>query len=583
MIKAFRMMAPFIKKYRWKYIIGALFLIIVDGLSLLVPQVIRQFTDWVQFSQLSQERILQSAGWMILLGVLISGGRFLWRMLLYGTSRDLEYDLRDHLFKHFLTLDADFYNKSKVGDLMAHATNDISTVRMAMGPGIMLIVDSLFMTILTVFMMVYTVGLKTAAVGLLALPVISIVVRLFSTKMHARSLAVQNSFSAMTDIVQENLSGVRVIKTYGIEKEREKEFEKNNKDYMEKNLKQIKISGLFDPLITGISGISFVIFMVYGTQQIFVGALTLGDFLAVVNYLFMIVWPLVALGMVFSMFQRGVASMERLQAIHKEQSSLVEKENPVVLKNPSGKISFENVSFHYPNGPEILKDINLEIPAGQSLAILGKTGSGKTTLVSLILRVYDATKGRVALENVDIRDLSLANLRENIAYAPQDNFLFSKSIEDNIAFSSQEKVSKERVVEAAKFADIHEDIMEFPDKYETMVGERGVTLSGGQKQRISIARAYLKDAPVIILDDSLSAVDTETEENILEGLEKIKEQTLILISQRISTVKEADHIIVLDEGRIVQRGKHEELLKEEGLYKRIYEKQLLEDRLKEEG
>lgn len=229
MIKAFRMMAPFIKKYRWKDIIGALFLIIVDGLSLLVPQVIRQFTDWVQFSQLSQERILQSAGWMILLGVLISGGRFLWRMLLYGTSRDLEYDLRDHLFKHFLTLDADFYNKSKVGDLMAHATNDISTVRMAMGPGIMLIVDSLFMTILTVFMMVYTVGLKTAAVGLLALPVISIVVRLFSTKMHARSLAVQNSFSAMTDIVQENLSGVRVIKTYGIEKEREKDLKKTIK------------------------------------------------------------------------------------------------------------------------------------------------------------------------------------------------------------------------------------------------------------------------------------------------------------------------------------------------------------------
>ncbi|MDO5649041.1 MAG: ABC transporter ATP-binding protein [Gallicola sp.] len=583
MIKAFRMMAPFIKKYRWKYIIGALFLIIVDGLSLLVPQVVRQFTDWVQFSQLNQERILQSAGWMIFLGLLISGGRFLWRMLLYGTSRDLEYDLRNHLFKHFLTLDANFYNKSKVGDLMAHATNDIGTVRLAMGPGIMLIVDSLFMTILTIFMMIYTVGIKTALVGLLALPVISIVVRLFSTKMHARSLAVQNSFSAMTDIVQENLSGVRVIKTYGIEKEREDQFEKNNKDYMEKNLQQIKISGLFDPLITGISGISFVIFMIYGTRQIFVGALTLGDFLAVVNYLFMIVWPLVALGMVFSMFQRGVASMERLQAIHKEKTSLVIKENPVVLKKPSGKIVFENVSFHYPEGPEILKDINLKIPEGQTLAILGKTGSGKTTLVSLILRVYDVTKGRITLEDIDIRDLSLTNLRENIAYAPQDNFLFSKSIADNIAFSSEKEVSQDRIEEAAKFADIHEDIMEFSDKYETMVGERGVTLSGGQKQRISIARAYLKEAPVMILDDSLSAVDTETEENILEGLEKITEQTLILISQRISTVKEADHIVVLDEGRIVQRGKHEELLREDGLYKRIYDKQLLEDRLKEEG
>lgn len=275
--------------------------------------------------------------------------------------------------------------------------------------------------------------------------------------------------------------------------------------------------------------------------------------------------------------------MERLQAIHKEKSSLVIKENPVVLKKPSGKIAFENVSFHYPEGPEILKNINLEIPEGKTLAILGKTGSGKTTLVSLILRVYDVTKGRITLEDIDIRDLSLTNLRENIAYAPQDNFLFSKSIADNIAFSSEKEVSQDRIEAAAKFADIHEDIMKFSDKYETMVGERGVTLSGGQKQRISIARAYLKEAPVMILDDSLSAVDTETEENILEGLEKITEQTLILISQRISTVKEADHIIVLDEGRIVQRGKHEELLGEEGLYKRIYDKQLLEDRLKEEG
>lgn len=348
-------------------------------------------------------------------------------------------------------------------------------------------------------------------------------------------------------------------------------------------MEQIKISGLFEPMITGISGISFVIFMIYGTWQIFIGALTLGDFLAVVNYLFMIVWPLVAIGMVFSMFQRGVASMERLEAIHKEKSSLEISEDPVELTNPKGRIAFENVSFHYGDGPEILKDISLEIPPGQTLAILGKTGSGKTTLVNLILRIYDVTKGKITLDDVDIRDLTLKNLRENIAYAPQDNFLFSKTIEENIGFSLAEMPAKEKIIEAAEFADVHEDIMSFPMKYETIVGERGVTLSGGQKQRLSIARAYLKEAPVIILDDSLSAVDTETEENILNELKKIEEQTLILISQRISTVKNADHIIVIDEGRIVQRGEHEDLLREEGLYKRIYDKQLLEDRLKEEG
>ncbi len=583
-MKAFRTMSPFLKRYKWSYFFGVLFLIMVDTASLLIPQVIKQFTDRIQFNTLTIELAIRYALAMVVLGVFISVGRFVWRTLLFGVSRKAEYYLRDKLFLHLETLDANFYNHNKTGDIMAHATNDVQTVRMSLGAGIMMVIDSMFMTVLTVVMMIITVGIGATLVALLALPIISVIVWVFSPRFHERSRRVQNTFSEMTDLVQESLSGIRVIKTFAIEEVQEREFEGVNHKYMRKNLELIRLSGMFDPLIQAIASVSFVVFLIYGVRQVFVGNMTLGGFLAVINYLSMILWPLIALGMVVNMFQRGIASMERLNGIYSQKSAMVETSSPVAMENPKGNIRFERVSFRYgPDQPDVLKEIDLTVENGQSLAILGRTGSGKTTLVNLLLRLYDVTEGAITFDGHDLRDLSFNDLRSNIGYAPQDNFLFSKDIKTNIAFGRSDEVPFEEIREAAAFADIDEDILAFPKGYDTVVGERGVTLSGGQKQRVSIARAYLKRAPLLIFDDSLSAVDTETESNILSHLGQISDQNLILISQRISTIKHADHIVVLEDGRIVQRGDHDSLLEEEGLYKSLYERQQLEDRLSQGG
>lgn len=583
-MKAFRTMSPFLKRYKWSYFFGVLFLIMVDTASLLIPQVIKQFTDRIQFNTLTIELAIRYALAMVVLGVFISVGRFVWRTLLFGVSRKAEYYLRDKLFLHLETLDANFYNHNKTGDIMAHATNDVQTVRMSLGAGIMMVIDSMFMTVLTVVMMIITVGIGATLVALLALPIISVIVWVFSPRFHERSRRVQNTFSEMTDLVQESLSGIRVIKTFAIEEVQEREFEGVNHKYMRKNLELIRLSGMFDPLIQAIASVSFVVFLIYGVRQVFVGNMTLGGFLAVINYLSMILWPLIALGMVVNMFQRGIASIERLNGIYSQKSAMVETSSPVAMENPKGNIRFERVSFRYgPDQPDVLKEIDLTVENGQSLAILGRTGSGKTTLVNLLLRLYDVTEGAITFDGHDLRDLSFNDLRSNIGYAPQDNFLFSKDIKTNIAFGRSDEVPFEEIREAAAFADIDEDILAFPKGYDTVVGERGVTLSGGQKQRVSIARAYLKRAPLLIFDDSLSAVDTETESNILSHLGQISDQNLILISQRISTIKHADHIVVLEDGRIVQRGDHDSLLEEEGLYKSLYERQQLEDRLSQGG
>jgi len=576
-MEQYRTVLPFLKKSKWKYAAGILLLMLVDSANLYIPQVIRQFTDMVQFNRLTPEGIWKSFLMIALLGIGIAVGRFGWRMLIYGTSRGLEYDLRDRLFSHFLKMDADFYNHRKVGELMAHATNDVRVIRMAFGPGVMMIVDSLFMATLTIVSMFLTVGFKTALVALASLPFISIAVSYFGKHVHTRSLAVQNTFSQMTGVVQENFSGVRVIKAFAIEKERESQFDEVNRLYRQKNLYQVRLSGMFRPMITAISGLSFVLFMLFGTYQVFVGEITLGDFIAVTNYLNMIVWPMVAFGEVFNTFQKGLAAMERVNHLLEENSEIGQSTNPVALPAPVGNLKFENVSFRYgPQTPEVLKNISFELKLGETLAIIGRTGSGKSTIADLILRIYDVDSGRITLDGVDIRDLSLKDLRAAIAYAPQNNFLFSKSIKDNIAFGSDEPITEEDAIEAATFADLHENVMGFPEGYDTMVGERGVTLSGGQKQRLTIAMAYIKKAPLLIFDDTLSAVDTKTEDAILDNIRGIGDKGLLVISQRISTIKHADHILVLDEGQIVQRGDHDTLITQEGLYRKIYERQLLE-------
>lgn len=581
-MEQYRTVFPFLKKNKWKYAAGILLLMLVDSANLYIPQVIRQFTDMVQFNRLTPAGIRNSFLMIVVLGIGIAAGRFGWRMLIYGTSRGLEYDLRDRLFRHFLKMDANFYNHRKVGELMAHATNDVRVIRMAFGPGVMMIVDSLFMATLTVVSMFLTVGFKTALVALASLPFISVAVSYFGKHVHTRSLAVQNTFSEMTGVVQENFSGVRVIKAFAIEKEKESEFDEVNRLYRRKNLYQVRLSGMFRPMITAISGFSFVLFMLFGTYQVFLGEITLGAFIAVTNYLNMIVWPMVAFGEVFNTFQKGLAAMERVNRLLEEQSEIQVSADPVALPNPTGHLKFENVSFRYgAQLPMALKDISFELNPGETLAVIGRTGSGKSTVADLVLRIYDIDSGRITLDGVDIRELDLKDLRSAVAYASQNNFLFSKSIKDNIAFGSDEAVTDDVAVKAATFADLHDNVMCFPEGYDTMVGERGVTLSGGQKQRLAIAMAYIKNAPLLIFDDTLSAVDTKTEDAILDNIRKLGDKGLLIISQRISSIKHADHILVLDEGQIVQRGDHDTLIAREGLYRSIYERQLLEDRTME--
>jgi ATP-binding cassette subfamily B protein len=579
-LKAYKTIWPFMKKNIHHYVIGIVLLMMVDGASLLVPQVLRTFTDWAQQGQLNGQRIGLAVFWMMGLGTAIAVGRYVWRTQLYGTAKELEYWLRDKLFRHYLTLDSDYYKHAKTGDLMAHATNDVKAVSNTMGGGIMMIIDSIFMTILTIVMMVATVGLKISLVALTALPFISLVIGAISKPVQLRSRMVQNTFSDLTTEVQENLSGIRVIKATGVEALRARSFAVVNERYKKNNMDLVKLNGLFHPIIDLFSGLSFVVFILYGSHQILTGVITLGDFVAVVNYLHMILWPMIALGMIANMFQRGIASMDRLNQIFKVDPKIKEEENPISLKKPDGSVRFDNVSFRFAPGlPLVLKEVSFQVNSGESLAILGRTGSGKSTVMDLLLRLYDVEEGEILFSGVPIKKLRLEHLRSAIAAVPQDSFLFSKTIAENIAFSMKDQVDPSIVEKAARFAKVHEDILSMPDGYDTLVGERGVTLSGGQKQRICIARAYLRNAPLLILDDSLSAVDTETEDAILQHLRQLG-QSLVLISQRISAVKNADQILVMDDGEIIQRGTHESLMAQRGgLYQTLYEHQLLESQL----
>lgn len=574
-MRSYKTILPFLKT-RWKrYLFGIIMLMIVDAVNLLVPQIFRYFSDMAVGGLLNQDVLINIILAIVGSGLFMAIGRFIWRNAIYGTSRELEYWLRDKLMKKYLHLDEDYFSTHRTGDLMAHATNDVKNVRLSMGGGVMLLTDSIFMTTLSVVMMVATVGLKSAMVALISLPFLTLAVIAMSKPIRRRNRIVQDAFSDLTTEVQENLSGIRVIKAFASEKNRSESFAKINEEYQKKNNALVRLDALFNPLIRLISGFSFVIFIFYGAREVINGRMSLGDFIAINAYLNMIVWPLVALGMVSNRFQRGIASMSRLNEIFATQPRVKETEDPIPLDNPKGKIEFKNVSFRYRKDlPLVLDNISFINQPGESMAILGKTGSGKSTILELLLRRYDVTHGQILVDDIDIRDLSFDDLYDALAIVPQESFLFSRDIAENVAFSEIEP-EKDRVLEATTFSQVIDDIEEMPDGFETIVGERGVTLSGGQKQRVSIARAYYKDSPVLILDDSLSAVDTETESRILDQLVQ-HDKGLIIVSQRVSTVKGVDQILVLEDGKIRQRGTHEELVQVDGFYQDLYNRQLLE-------
>ncbi len=495
-MKAFRTLRGFFVEHKWYYILGIVWLIIIDSIQLLVPQILRRATNLLQEGKLTYAGILKYGLFIMLTGLGIAIGRFFWRNYIIGTSRKLEYYLRKKLFGHLLTLSPNFFHTHKTGDLMAHATNDIHSIRHALGMGIVMFIDSVFLTLLTIVMMVRTTNFRLTIIALFTLPFISVIVRKFGKVIHRRFRQVQEAFSQLTDTTQESFAGIRVIKSFVQEDLVIEEFNKVNRNNFEKNLKLVRVHGIFYPLINYIAAISFFIVIIYGGRLVILDLITLGDFIAFNNYLNLLVWPMMAMGWVINFIQRGIASMERINALLDEKPEIVDSVNAKELNSVEGKIQFENVYFKYPTSKDyVLKDINFTIEPGQTLAIVGKTGSGKTTIVNLLLRLYDIEKGSILIDGINIKDIKLKSIRENIGYVPQDNFLFSTSIRDNIGFAFDKAIDEETMIHSSKLAQVYDNIIAFPNQFDTVLGERGVTLSGGQNKGFPLLGPWLRTHP----------------------------------------------------------------------------------------
>lgn len=566
---------PYLKKYQAKLIIGATMVLLTNIVAVVSPWILRNAIDRL-YLEVSRDILLYYASLLIAASAVEGLFRFLMRRILIGVSRNIEYDLRNDLFSHLQSLSPSFYQRNPTGDIMSRATNDLSAVRMVLGPGIMYSINTLFTAVLTISILV-TLNLQLAILTLLPLLAVSVCVKYFGNQIHQRFERIQEQFATLTTLAQENVSGIRVVKAYNQEEAFIGRFQEANQDYVDRSLSLVRVWGVFNPLLTFLLGLSSVGLLWYGGRQVIQGSMTVGDFVAFMAYLSMLTWPTIALGWVINIFERGSASMGRMNQIFQSRPE-IRDESSSTLSTLEGHIQVNNLTFSY-NGAPVLKNVSFEIPAGQTLAIVGRTGSGKSTLVNLLCRLYQVPEAGIFIDGSDINNIPLETLRTHIGYVPQETFLFSETVQQNIAFGRPE-ASLQSIQESAKISNIWPDIQEFPRKFETFVGERGITLSGGQKQRIAISRALLVNPRILILDDALSSVDTDTEEKILQGLAgEFTNRTVILISHRISTVKMADQILVLEKGEIVERGTHDELLKTEGHYATLYERQLLKEEL----
>lgn len=582
-MKNIKILLNYAKKYYKSYFIGLFCLISIDLIQLIPPKLIGHLVDLLGKGNASTSDIMSCILYILLISVFISFGRYMWRIYIFGTSRKIEYNMRNELFEHFQSLSLKFYNKNKTGDLMALSTNDLNAVRMTLGNGVVMISDSIIMTITTVGIML-SINVKLTLMALIPLPFLAIVGAKFGEKIHHRFSKVQESFSKLTDIVQENFSGIRIIKSFVQEARELEKFTKENQNNFETNMYLTKIWGMFFPLIEFIASLGFVILVGIGGTYVIYNYISLGDFISFNMYLGSLVWPMMAIGWVINIIQRGFASLERIQNILNQKTDIFDNDREIEnIDSLNGDIVINNLSFTYPEKENpVLKNINLTIRKGESLGVIGKTGSGKSTLVNLLVRLYNVAPQSIIINKHDINKIPLRTLRENIGFVPQDAFLFSTTLAENINLPL-DTLNMENIARSAKSADIHEDIMNFKEKFDTVVGERGVTLSGGQKQRISIARALLKSPEVLIFDDCLSAVDAKTEVKILENLKQsMIGKTSIIISHRISALKDADNIIVLDNGEIVESGTHKALIENQKFYYGIYQKQLIEQKLQEE-
>lgn len=578
-VSIFKKLSWFFRQ-EWKaYFVGVFFLIIVAILQVVSPRIVGIIIDEIALGTLTMASLWKWTAIILIAGVLQYLFRYIWRMKIWGTSAELEKILRSRLFKHFTEMDAVFFQKYRTGDLMAHATNDLNAIRMVAGAGILTLADSISSGGITLFTMFFLIDWRLTLIAMIPLPALTLVSRILGQKMHKRFRKAQAAFSSLNDKTQESVSGVKVIKTFGEEEEDIRDFEAMTKDVVAKNKSVYLVDALFDPAIQLILGLSFALTIIFGGRFVVEGSISIGQLVSFISYIGMMAWPMLAVGRLFNVLERGSASYSRIDELLKEKSTIQEQKN-AVRTVVSGDLDFQVSSFSYPNSKEIsLHDVNFHLKRGQTLGIVGRTGSGKSTIFRLLLREYDQYTGSINYNGIDIRDYSLDALLSGIGYVPQDNFLFSSDVRENIRFADP-SISQQKVEEAARLTAIHHDILGFPDGYDTMVGERGVSLSGGQKQRIAIARALVTEPELLILDDSLSAVDAKTEEAILTGLKQQRaDQTTIIAAHRISSVMHANEIIVLDEGRIVERGTHHELMELNGWYRRMYEKQQLETKL----
>ncbi|MBW1763821.1 MAG: ABC transporter ATP-binding protein [Deltaproteobacteria bacterium] len=569
---------PYLKRNWHLLLLGFLSLVLVDLLQLIIPRILKRIIDDLTIFSVDSVQLFHYAGWIVIIAVFIAGFRYVWRSCLSSTSRLVEEGLRNRLFSHLLTLSPAYYNRTKTGDLMAHSTNDLMHIRMAMGMGLVALIDSVVLGITAIGFMVY-INVNLTLFALIPMPLIIISAKVFSRRMHHMYGKVQASFSDLTEAARERFAGIRIIKAYSLHEDEREAFSEISEEYISKNMGLVRITGAFNPMMMFFTNLSLCFVVYLGGHQTIGHTITPGDFVAFISYLALLTWPMMAIGWLINLIQRGAASLDRIDRILQTQPDIGDSPGALAMPDIKGDIKFDQVLFSYHSYSQPALDrISFSIPAGGTFGIVGPPGSGKTSLLYLIPRMFEVTDGTILVDCKDIRSMRLDDLRSHISFAPQEPYLFSGTIRENITFNDP-SIREDDLMQAVEDACLYETVQSFANGFDTHVGEKGVTLSGGQKQRIGLARALIRKNPILILDDPISQVDAETGDRIVDAIEsRAGERTVIIVSHRLSAVHRADNILVLEKGKIVESGSHSELMDMKKYYARTYRLQELEEK-----